>query len=78
MRFVCVENTHTHTPQPLTHIYAEDLVMPGRVSVLLRGIGNSFGIELRMAKIWEKYARKVLEDAGVEYVPKKTIAMEGM
>ena len=39
----------------------DDLVIPGRVSFLLRAIGNAFGIDLQMAKLWEPIARKVLE-----------------
>jgi len=43
----------------------EDLVMPGRVSFLLRAIGNAFGIDLHMAKLWEPMAMKVLAENGV-------------
>jgi len=40
----------------------EDLVMPGRVSFLLRAVGNAFGIDLHMAKLWKPIAEKVLAE----------------
>ena len=43
----------------------EDLVMPGRVSFLLRAIGNAFGIDLHMAKLWKPMAVKVLVENGM-------------
>jgi len=37
------------------------LVMPGRVSFLLRAIGNAFGIDMRMAKLWEPIAIEAIK-----------------
>jgi len=51
-----------------------ETVLVGRVAVLLRGVGNAFGLEMRTAELWESTARQVLKDEGVDYVPKKTRA----
>ena len=45
----------------------QDTVMASRVSVLLRGMGNAFGIELRTAPVWRPYAEALLKEQGVEY-----------
>lgn len=34
----------------------EAFIMAGRMSVLLRGIGNAFGMKIRMSKLWEEQA----------------------
>lgn len=50
----------------------EDLIMPGRVSVLMRAVGNAFGMHLSVAKLYEPVAREVLRKHGVEYTPVKS------
>ena len=50
----------------------EETVMAGRVSVMLRGLGNAFAVDFSTAKQWEPIARRVLQEEGVVYVPKKT------
>jgi hypothetical protein len=32
----------------------EQYLLAGRLSLLLRGVGNAFGISIRMSKMWEK------------------------
>jgi len=55
---------------------SEAIVMPARVSIMLRGLGNAFGLRLRMSKWWEPLARQALSDAGVDYRPRKTRAID--
>jgi len=50
----------------------EDLIMPGRVSVMMRAFGNAFGLDLSVAKLWEPVAKQVLLENGVNYTPKKS------
>jgi hypothetical protein len=40
----------------------ERFIMAGRMSVLLRGIGNAFGVKIRMSKLWEQQALEFLND----------------
>ena len=54
-----LSNLHVH----LVVIYIITLVSK---SILLRGIGNAFGIQLRMAKLWEAAADKYLHAHGHE------------
>lgn len=46
-----------------------DFIMPGRVSVLLRGIGNAFGIDLQMAKLWLPIAEEVIQQSEADEEP---------
>jgi len=39
-------------------------IMASRVNVLIRGMGNAFGLHLTVADTWAKYARVVLEEHG--------------
>ena len=39
----------------------EDYIFASRLSVLLRGMGNAFGVQMRMSKMWEQDAKKFLE-----------------
>jgi len=41
-----------------------DFYFPGRVSVFLRGMGNNFGIQMRMAELWAPIADRVLHEEG--------------
>ena len=42
-------------------------VMAARVGIMLRGLGNAFGIKLSMCKIWKDQAEKFLKDNNIEY-----------
>lgn len=44
----------------------QDVIMPGRVAFLLRAVGNAFGIDLSMAKLWRPIAEKVLREHNEE------------
>ena len=39
-------------------------IMASRVSVLVRGMGNAFGLHLTVAGTWAKYAQQLLEKHG--------------
>ena len=43
----------------------EAYIMASRVSVMLRGMGNAFGLKLRVSKLWEDEARKLLVSQGL-------------
>ena len=43
----------------------EAYIMASRVSVMLRGMGNAFGLKLRVSKLWEDEARRLLASQGV-------------
>lgn len=45
----------------------DEFVMAGRVSVLLRGMANAFGMKLRMSDYWKDEAEKFLKTQGIEY-----------
>jgi len=40
----------------------DEFVMPSRVSILLRGMGNAFQYHLSTAQAWKPYAEKLLRD----------------
>ena len=44
-----------------------EFVMVSRVSVLLRGIGNAFGLQLRTTDFWKPFAEQVLDDNHLRY-----------
>jgi aarF domain-containing kinase len=46
---------------------AEEFLFAYHVSILLRGMGNAFGIQLRMSKQWEAEAKAFLKSQNVEY-----------
>lgn len=50
----------------------QHFVMAARVSVLIRGFAQAFGLKIEMSKLWKEHAQKVLDDNGVVYKPKKT------
>ena len=57
-------NVHTfmewlHEQDPVTSL-PDEYVMPGRVSVLLRGMGAAFGIKIQTASAWAPHARALL------------------
>lgn len=45
----------------------DDMVMCSRVSVMMRGIGNAFGLKIRTATAWEPIAQQFLRGEGIEY-----------
>jgi len=45
----------------------EEYLMASRVSIMLRGMGNAFGLQLRMSKMWEDDAREFLRNQGIDY-----------
>ena len=48
-----------HVQDPVTFL-PDEYVMPGRVSVLLRGMGAAFGIKIQTAHAWAPHARACL------------------
>ena len=53
---------------------SDEYLFACRVSVLLRGMGNAFGLQLRMSELWYPEAKKFLEDQHIEYTPPKLLA----
>lgn len=45
----------------------DEYVMAGRVSILLRGMANAFGMKLRVSDYWRGEAEKFLKSQGIEY-----------
>eukprot|EP00178_Gracilaria_changii_P006428 TRINITY_DN210_c0_g2_i1.p2 TRINITY_DN210_c0_g2~~TRINITY_DN210_c0_g2_i1.p2 ORF type:complete len:540 (-),score=100.10 TRINITY_DN210_c0_g2_i1:10444-12063(-) len=45
----------------------DEFVMAGRVSVLLRGMANAFGLKLRVTDYWKPEAEKFLKAQGINY-----------
>lgn len=45
----------------------DEYVMTGRVSVLMRGMANAFGMKLRVSDYWKEEAEKLLKSQGIEY-----------
>lgn len=45
----------------------DELVMAGRVSVLLRGMANAFGMKIRVSDYWRDEADKFLKSQGIVY-----------
>ncbi|UPR02126.1 serine/threonine-protein kinase [Chloropicon primus] len=43
----------------------DDYVLVGRVSLLLRGLGNAFNLKLRVTQYWRSEAERLLRSAGV-------------
>jgi len=42
----------------------DEYVLVGRVAVLLRGMGNAFGLHLRTSLYWKPYAERLLKQNG--------------
>jgi len=61
-----------HTDPPVES--SDEIVMIGRVSMLLRGLGNAFGLDLRVARMWESRARQLLRSQAVEFQPRPSKA----
>jgi hypothetical protein len=47
----------------------DEYLFASRVSVLLRGMGNAFGLQLRMSELWAPEAEEYLRKKGVDYRP---------
>lgn len=45
----------------------DEYVMVGRVSVLMRGMANAFGMKLRVSDYWKKEAEQFLKSRGISY-----------
>lgn len=45
----------------------EAYIMAGRVSIMMRGMGKAFGLQLRMSKLWEQEAAAFLKSQGIDY-----------
>ncbi|PXF47144.1 kinase UbiB [Gracilariopsis chorda] len=45
----------------------DEFVMVGRVSVLLRGMANAFGLKLRVSDYWKEEAEMLLKSQGIKY-----------
>lgn len=45
----------------------DEFVMAGRVSLLLRGMANAFGMKVRISDYWAEEAQKFLKAQGVDY-----------
>jgi hypothetical protein len=51
-------------------VYLPDAyIMPGRLSILLRGMGKAFGIRMRMSELWAAEADAFLKSQGIHYTP---------
>ena len=47
----------------------EQYLMAGRLSLLLRGVGNAFGLKIRMSTLWESEADSFLLDQQRRFEP---------
>lgn len=45
----------------------QEVVMAGRVNMMLRGMGNAFGMKLRIAPLWMPHAMELLDKYQVDY-----------
>lgn len=45
----------------------DEFVMVGRVSVLLRGMANAFGLKVRVSDYWKEEAEMLLQSQGINY-----------
>jgi len=53
---------------PMVHL-PDEYIMPGRLSILLRGMGKAFGVRMRMSELWASEAEAFLKSQGVDYAP---------
>jgi aarF domain-containing kinase len=51
---------------PMTFV-PQQYVMAARSSIMLRGIGNAFGLRLTIAKMWQGDAERFLKSQGIDY-----------
>lgn len=45
----------------------EEYIMASRVSIMMRGMGKAFGLQLRISKLWEQEAAAFLKSQGIDY-----------
>lgn len=45
----------------------QDAIMVSRMNLMLRGMGNAFGLQLHMSRMWQDEAVAFLKRQGVEY-----------
>eukprot|EP01041_Mallomonas_annulata_P007576 gene7576-15535_t len=45
----------------------DEYLMASRVNILLRGMGNAFGLQLRMSQMWAPDAMEFLKNQGIDY-----------
>lgn len=57
---------HLEALDPMVKV-PEEYIMASRVSIMMRGMGKAFGLQLRMSKMWEQEARDFLRSQGIEY-----------
>ena len=57
---------HCESLDPMVKM-ADRYLMACRASVLLRGMGNAFGLQLRISKMWKEDAEKFLKSQNVSY-----------
>jgi len=62
-----MDHVEKHDPIKKGKKFPEDVIMPARVSMLLRGLGLAFGIKFSVAKMWEPFAQEYLREQGIEY-----------
>jgi aarF domain-containing kinase len=51
---------------PVVHVN-DEFIMCGRVSFLLRGVANAFGLQVRVSDVWKDSAAAFLKSRGVSY-----------
>lgn len=54
----------------------DDMVMIGRVSIMMRGLGNAFGLDLRTARLWEPTARALLDSQNISFIAQPSRVFE--
>lgn len=47
--------------------FPSQMVMPARVSMLLRGLGLAFGLKFSVCKLWRPYAEEWLRERNIDY-----------
>jgi aarF domain-containing kinase len=45
----------------------DEFIMVGRVSILLRGVANAFGLKIRVSDYWSEEAKRFLQSRGIAY-----------
>jgi aarF domain-containing kinase len=57
---------HLEARDPMVKL-PEEYIFAARVSVLLRGMGKAFGLNLRMSEMWKEEAENFLKSQGIDY-----------
>lgn len=61
---------HCEKVDPIIEL-PDEFLMAQRVSVLLRGLGKAFGIQIAMSKQWETDAADLLQRHNIDYPPRR-------